>query len=622
MMDVRNLPKLCSTMIRMCRSLVFLLAVTTPLTWAGPIPFQQQQISINPKNQHVAEFLQDLFSRSGLRVAVSRNVFGSVSGLQEGTSEAVFHKILHDYGLMAFYDGTTVHIYTPAETTNRIFPMYAGGAAAVIATARNMQLTDDFNTLNMNQSGGVIASGNSHFVKMIGDLVASQQNQATFSGPMGFKVYYLRYAWAHDVVAQSGSKTTVVPGVASILRALLTTQRSNGPSPALTQYMGTGEQSLRSQGQSRRDQGTLGALGANPLLASAGTVQQAWDARSAGDAPLQDSIALAAIDGARIEADMRLNAIIVRDQPERLPYYDQLIQALDVEPQALEIEATIIDLNTDRLREMGINWSLTDHRYALLFGDNTGRNGSAGGVMSLVLGGRDNFMARISAMQQQEAARIVSSPQIMTLSNVEALLDSTETFYVSVAGRDEVDLFKVSAGTTLRVTPHVFREGDEIRIKLLVQIEDGAIEPATVGGIPRVSRSSINTQALIGAGESLLIGGLVKVTSGEGVTKVPFLGDIPVLGNLFKVRTDKNKHQERLFLISPRLIPARRPIHVAAPIGPQRPGHAIAIPPMLNPEAQPDAPLEPEPSPEQDTVEVKPLLQVQNDGNTAPFGEF
>jgi len=617
MMDIRNLPRLRTTVFYIFWSLVF--AVTTSLTWAGPIPFQQQQISINPKNQLVADFLQDLLSRSGLRIAVSRNVSGRVSGLQEGTSEEVFHKILHDYGLMAFYDGTTVHIYTPAETTNRIFPMYAGGATSVIATARNMQLTDDFNTLNMNQNGGVIASGNSHFVKMVGDLVASQQNLATFSGPMGFKVYYLRYAWAHDVVAQSGSKTTVVPGVASILRALLTTQRSNGQSPALTQYMGTGEQSLRNQGLSRRDQATLGAPGANPLLTSAGTVQRAWDARPAVDVPLQDSIALAAIDGARIEADMRLNAIIVRDQPERLIYYDQLIQALDVEPQALEIEATIIDLNTDRLREMGINWSLTDDRYALLFGGDGTDNSPQGGVMSLVLGGRNNFVARISAMQKQGAARIVSSPQVMTLSNVEALLDSTETFYVPVAGRDEVDLFKVSAGTTLRVTPHVFKEGDEVRIKLLVQIEDGEINAALVGEIPKVTRASINTQALIGAGESLLIGGLVKVSSNEGVTKVPFLGDIPILGNLFKVRNDENHHKERLFLISPRLIPARRPIHVAAPIGPQRPGNAIAIPPMPNPEARPDA----ESSFEQDAAVVKgPLLQVQSDSNTTPFGEF
>src|SRR5690606_5705990 len=58
----------------------------------------------------------------------------------------------------------------------------------------------------------------------------------------------------------------------------------------------------------------------------------------------------------RIEADQRLNAVIVRDSAERLPRYEQLIAALDVEPQSLEIEATIIDVNIDRARELGVNW--------------------------------------------------------------------------------------------------------------------------------------------------------------------------------------------------------------------------------------------------------------------------
>ncbi len=70
----------------------------------------------------------------------------------------------------------------------------------------------------------------------------------------------------------------------------------------------------------------------------------------------------------RIEADTRLNAIIVRDAPERLPYYEQLVQSLDVEPQSLEIEATIIDINTDKMRELGINWRGNIEKSSVLFG--------------------------------------------------------------------------------------------------------------------------------------------------------------------------------------------------------------------------------------------------------------
>jgi len=257
-----------------------------------------------------------------------------------------------------------------------------------------------------------------------------------------------------------------------------------------------------------------------------------------------------------IEVEPRLNAVIVRDAPERLPRYEQLIAALDVEPQSLEIEATIIDVNTDRARELGINWRW----------NNDGREGSytgtvpttgAGGVASVVLGSLNQFFARIRALQTEGAARVVSSPQVVTLSNVEAIFDNTSTFFVRVAGREQVDLFNVSAGTSLRVMPHVFRDHNETRIKLMVNVEDGSLTGRTVDQIPIVERSTINTQALIAEGQSLLIGGMVRESNTSNVDKVPGLGDVPVLGNLFKSRTNSASRIERMFLITPRLAGVR-----------------------------------------------------------------
>ena len=168
-------------------------------------------------------------------------------------------------------------------------------------------------------------------------------------------------------------------------------------------------------------------------------------------------------------------------------------------------------------------------------------------------GSAGQFFARIRAMQAEGSARVVSSPQVVTLSNVEAVFDNSSTFYVRVAGRDEVDLFDVTAGTTLRVTPHVFREDDTTRIKLLVQVEDGALSAQTVDTLPVVERSGINTQALISEGESLLIGGMVRDASRIGEDKIPFLGDLPIIGNAFKTRNNSSARVERLFLITPRL---------------------------------------------------------------------
>jgi type III secretion protein C len=260
---------------------------------------------------------------------------------------------------------------------------------------------------------------------------------------------------------------------------------------------------------------------------------------------------------------------VVRDLPERLAAYDQLIASLDVEPQMIEIEASIIDVNLDRLQELGINWRWENGRNAVLFGTGTESDlrlrpglditpSGRGGFISTVLGNGNQLVARINALASDGAARVVSRPQIITLSNVEAIFNNSSTFYVRVQGFQEVDLFNVSSGTSLRVTPHVFRDRNETRIKLLVNVEDGKVSDERVDQIPVVENSAINTQALIFEGESLLIGGLTRESSKKTTSKVPLLGDIPVVGNLFKSTTDRNIRTERMFLITPRIVSANR----------------------------------------------------------------
>jgi type III secretion protein C len=335
---------------------------------------------------------------------------------------------------------------------------------------------------------------------------------------------------------------------------------------------------------------TLGLPGAQAGQPSA-PVLLAAAARTAEPAPVPGPAATdaAASDPppARIEADGRLNAVLVRDTAERLPVYESLIQALDVEPLAVEIEATLIDVNTDRLRQLGIQWRYTQGRSSLLFGQGDASDlrlspatavadvtpSGAGGFASAVLGNASQFIARINALESQGAARVVSSPQVLTLSNVEAVFDSSQTFYVRVAGRDQVDLFNVSAGTTLRVTPHVFKEGGESRIKMRVSIEDGALSTRTVDTLPVVDRASISTQAMIFEGESLLVGGITRDSQNEAETRVPLLADLPWVGGLFRQRQTQSERLERLFLITPRLTGAR---HSAA-------AHATSADPAATP---------------------------------------
>jgi type III secretion protein C len=267
----------------------------------------------------------------------------------------------------------------------------------------------------------------------------------------------------------------------------------------------------------------------------------------------------------RISVDPRLNAIIVRDSAERMSHYQTLIDALDVEPQMVEIEASIIDISTDKLKEMGVDWRGIKGNEEFLVGSADGLSpagvvtgGGEGGILSFVTGNSYQFIGKIEALEKDGAAQIVSQPQVVTLSNVEAAFDNSSTFFVRVQCDEEVDLYDVSVGTSLRVTPHVFKDNGEVKIKLLVRINDGSQQAQQVDNIPVVSHSTINTQAIIQANESVLVGGLVREVSSESENRVPILGSIPLLGRLFRSEREHKERVERMFLITPRLINSSR----------------------------------------------------------------
>ncbi|MGQ3055159.1 MAG: type III secretion system outer membrane ring subunit SctC [Roseateles sp.] len=562
--------------LRFAAAAALLLAQALPLS-AAPLPEGLSPVKLEARDQPIEQFLQGLFSGTDIPVVVS-GVQGQVNGRFEGTPAKLLRDLSRAYNLLSYYDGGVLYIAPAGDTQTRSYLLSPATAAQVQRAAQALQLPDARNTLKFGGDGALLAVGARRFVQQIDELVR-QVRPTTAAAAVNswvpqpqqqplpdYRIFYLRYAWAQDVPMSFGGQQTTLPGVASILRAL--TGQPARPRIQVASDPARAQGSQRLRASPHRNTTTLGLVddaapsvrGADTLVAALSDAGYAMPAATATELPPPPPEF-----APRIEADPRLNAVIVRDLPERLERYAALIKSLDVEPQSLEIEATIIDINTDRMRELGINWRYNRGLSSLMFGNGTASdnrlNGrvdptpsAEGGVISAVIGDRYPFVARITALQSDGAAKVVSSPQVVTLSNVEAVFDNSSTYYVRVAGREEVDLFNVTAGTRLRVTPHVFRDGEDTpRIKLLVQIEDGGLTGQTVDNLPVVERSGINTQALISEGESLLIGGMVRDSSNAGIDKVPVLGDIPVLGNLFKTQRKGGQRIERMFLITPRL---------------------------------------------------------------------
>ena len=547
---------------RILRGAACALLVAACAAQAAPMPNGARPVSLTAREQPIAAFLQNLFSAADVPAAVSPQLAGSVNGSFSGPAERVLRDVSRIYNLVPYYDGAVMHVVPASDLVTRTFALARPASDRVAREAAELGLPDSRNTLRTTGNGNLVAVGTRRFVEQVDELAragqAAQLAAATPPAPgmLDFRVFYLRYAWAQDTTMNLGGRQVVLPGVASILRSLVGARSSAAGAqdttlrPTQPKLKGQG---LASQGVpvNAREPGGESArarAGVDVLVAALGSAAQPGEAASSAPAydPRQVSI----------EAEPRLNAVIVRDVAERLARYEQLIAALDVEPQSLEIEATIIDVNIDRARELGVDWRWNNAGNSLGFGGGVSPVG-AGGVATAVLGSVGQFVARIRALQTEGAARVVSSPQVVTLSNVEAVFDNSSTFYVRVAGRDEVDLFNVSAGTSLRVTPHVFRDQAQTRIKLLVHVEDGSLTGRQVDQIPVVERSTINTQALIAEGESLLIGGMVRDSTSTSEDKVPGLGDVPIIGNLFKNRIKASSRVERMFLITPRLAAAR-----------------------------------------------------------------
>lgn len=544
-----------SSMFRCCLKIVSVPCLCAWLvvslsTEAAEIPHDDQAIVVNARELSVELFLSELFGQIGVPVRVGDEVVGSVNGDFRGPARDVINNILSTFQLAVYYDGAVAHVYPSNDLVHKVMYMPGGSAREIQRAAQKLGMLDPHNTVSA-ADVGLVVTGAQRFVDQVERLVSAMRK--TTLTPVNsseiYRSFQLNYAWADDMSIVVGGREVVMPGVASIIRTII------GPGAlANTPTDTAGSQGDLNTGDVQDPQ----VLASLTPASQGSTPGSNRGGRQAGSDTANT----------RIVADPLTNSIIIRDRADRMQSYEELIKTLDKEPQMIEIEATIIDLDTEKMRELGVNWRAQSGNDQALLGNGTftdellnpGANvtpAGDGGWVSLVLGNRQQFMARINALEKQGAARIISKPHVMTLSNVEALLNTTSTFFVRLEGQDEVDLRDVTVGTTLRVTPHVYERGGRTQIKLRINIEDGAPSSQLIDQLPVIENSEVNTQAIIDVGQSLLIGGLVRESVGNGVSRVPLLGRIPVIGAMFRSQNKASTRTERMFLITPRVSSTR-----------------------------------------------------------------
>jgi type III secretion protein C len=561
---------------------------------AHAIPWQNQAFDLRADNEALDVFITRMLTLEGVPVRTSELLSGlRVNGRLKGRAPALFQELVQSYGLAWYHDGNAVYVYTLSEMQTRLWQGRAGDGQRITQALQQLGLHDArYPVVEVAGSGLIRVSGPPRLLELVLEVAASTAQwpgAAPTAADSQIRLFRLKHARATDTRIAVAGEEVVVPGVARLLRELVADQPPAPFSVSGTPAAGTArppqpvgglafdapalrlQRQLLPTGSSDATRPRNSAPPPNPGD-DAGTPPSAPPADAPGIG-LRQSLALAeagaGLAAARISADLRTNAVIVRDHPSRMGMYADLIAQLDVETALLQIDAAVIDISEGNSQQLGIDWRLSSSRLQLSSGAGDlplaplpGMPAQAaaaqgpGLVSSLLLGTqRTSLLARVQALAERGNARLVSMPNILTLDNHEAVLQSSREFFVRVAGREAAELFTVNVGLVLRVTPSLIGGEDQRRIRLQVRIEDGnTATGAQVDQIPVVSRNAIATQAVIGDGQSLLVAGHIIDESQGGRSGIPWLSEVSGIGRLFGREARSQRRVERLYLITPRLI--------------------------------------------------------------------
>jgi type IV pilus assembly protein PilQ len=271
-----------------------------------------------------------------------------------------------------------------------------------------------------------------------------------------------------------------------------------------------------------------------------------------------------------ISADVRTNTLLVIDTRKKIEEIKRMLVVLDRPVDQVLIEARVVIADESFARDLGSKFSIgnTDtpgpgSDRTITTGFDSGFGVTGGGVFNLgILRPSSNIDIELSAMQTEGRGEVVSNPRVITTNQREATItQGDEIGYVTptsnAAGGDtggggqalSVPAFK-EALLELKVTPTITSDG---RVFMQVNIKKDDIKGFTQG-VPSLTKRSVTTGVMVDSGDTVVIGGVYEFRTREDLTKLPWLGDVPVLGNLFKKRGKSHSKAELLVFVTPRVL--------------------------------------------------------------------
>ena len=306
--------------------------------------------------------------------------------------------------------------------------------------------------------------------------------------------------------------------------------------------------------------------------------------------PLGDSVGSLLSPRGTVSTDPRTNTLIINDTSQKIDQIRKMVDLLDVSVKQVMIEARIVSASTDFSKEMGVKWGvlsqgITNNRNLLVGGSDTTlwnlrepeKDSDLGGykytierpdnlnvdlgvtttgASSIAFGliNMSDFMLdlELSAVQADGYGEVISTPKVMTADKQSAKIEAgTQIPYATSSGNNGPKTEFINATLSLDVTPSITPEG---KVMMKLNITKDSPGPATPTGQLTINKNAIDTNVLVDNGETVVLGGIFEETSNNSQTKVPFLGDIPYLGKLFRRDSKSENKRELLIFVTPRIV--------------------------------------------------------------------
>ncbi len=294
----------------------------------------------------------------------------------------------------------------------------------------------------------------------------------------------------------------------------------------------------------------------------------------------------------KIAADAHSNTLLVQDTEDKLAEIRALVSALDVPQRQVMIESRIVIADDNFSKDMGVRFGVTGVRklgdgiitssgsasgtgylvdHALYNLQSTGQPFPVGvpwlsdrlnvnlpvdgpRIAFAILGANILLDLELSALQAEKRGEVISNPRVVTVNQREAMiLQGEEIPYVT---RDDkgfpTTAFKL-AGLSLKVTPQI--TPDNRIIMSIVVTKDARGAAVQDGGAPAIITNKVSTQVLVGNGETIVLGGVYEQITNNSTARVPFLGDLPYIGFLFKQDRKLDNKSELLIFVTPKILP-------------------------------------------------------------------